>query len=73
MCIIGLHDRAALVENCQQIAQPAAVSALARDLGGVHGVDARLGEREREPGERVEVIVLSGRVSTRPVSYTLIS
>src|SRR3954462_5968338 len=54
-------DRAALIEDGEQIAQTAATSLLARNLGGVHGVDARLGERESQPGERVEEIVQAFR------------
>jgi hypothetical protein len=55
--VVALHDRAALIEDGEQIAQPAAPAAFARDLGGVHGVDARLGARKREPGEGVEEVV----------------
>src|SRR5206468_6548511 len=47
----------AFVEEGQEVAQPAAAPLLARNRGGVHGVDARLGARKREPAERVEPVM----------------
>ena len=55
--VVALHDRPALIEKGEQVAQPAAASVLARNRGRVHGIDARLGAREREPHERVEPVV----------------
>ncbi len=60
------HDRAAFVEDGQHVAQPAAPAAFSRDLGGMHGVDARLGPRERQPGERVEQVVPVVRTGLHP-------
>src|SRR5688572_27122947 len=55
--VLALDDGATLVEYREQVAQPAAPAALARDLGGVHRIDARLAARKGEPDERVEEIV----------------
>ncbi|HTP63102.1 MAG TPA: hypothetical protein VMJ14_13585 [Burkholderiales bacterium] len=53
------RDRAAFVEYRQHVAQPATLAAFFRDLRRVYGVDACLGFRESEPGERVEQVVLA--------------
>ena len=51
---------------------PAAAAAsfpLSRDLGRVHGVDARLGARKGEPGERVEPVVQALHASRHPAGF----
>ncbi|MGA7984125.1 MAG: hypothetical protein WCA01_02980 [Burkholderiales bacterium] len=50
-------DRAAFVENRQQIAQWAAPAAFARNLCGMARVEHRLGARKGDPSERVEKVV----------------
>jgi len=51
------HQRASFVEDGEQVAQPAALAVLMRDLRGVQGVDARLGARKRQPAQGVEQVV----------------
>jgi hypothetical protein len=56
--VIAEDDRAALIEDRQQVAQRATRSfRLAWQLPRVQRVDARLGEREGEPGEGVEPVM----------------
>src|SRR5258705_8231624 len=55
---IGANDeRAAFIEDGEEIAQAAALALLVRDRGGMQGVDARLGAREGKPAKGVEPIV----------------
>ena len=64
------HDRAAFIEDSEQVAQASALAAFLRNFSGVHGVDVRLRLRERQPGERVEqVMLVFGARVHRPVSY----
>ena len=55
--IVGDDERATLVEDGQHVASAPALAALVRNLGGVDGVDARLGARKSEPGEGIEPVV----------------
>jgi hypothetical protein len=55
---VGADDeRAAFVEDREEIAQPAALAFFMRDRCRVHGIDARLGARERQPAKGVEPVV----------------
>jgi hypothetical protein len=56
VCCAG-DNRSALVEDGQHVAPPPAFAGLVRNLGCVHRVDARLGSRQRQPGERIEEVV----------------
>ena len=55
--VVALDDRAAFVEQREQVAPAAAAATLAGNLLGVQRVDQRLRPREGEPGERIEQIV----------------
>jgi len=67
--VVALHDRAAFVEQGQQIAPAAAPAALARNLVGVQRIDQRLGPGKGEPGERVEEIVQVVRPRLDPAGF----
>src|SRR6185369_4545917 len=59
--IAANHDRAAFIEDRQQVAQRAAATLRVRQRAPqftrMQGVDARLGARKGEPGEGVEPVV----------------
>ncbi|HXJ08453.1 MAG TPA: hypothetical protein VNH12_03035 [Burkholderiales bacterium] len=55
--VVACDDRTALVEDRQQVAKAAAPAVLQGNLLRVQRVQAGLGARESEPGQRVEHIV----------------